>query len=205
MSEVVSDPNEVPSGNEAKNSVSYETHKRLLEQRKKDQVEKEALAVKLSEFEAEKARLEEEKLRQEGNWKSLVESRELKLKAIEEENKLLATKAKQYEQTLADAVKLNAFQNKLGGKLKKSEYLTFVDTNRIPIDPDTKTVDDKAVEQYAHEFSNQFKELISFDRGGSLPGGAAQPGKQLSVAEWQKLPLKEQKARLKEVVPNKNK
>jgi predicted RNase H-like nuclease (RuvC/YqgF family) len=189
MSEAVSDQN-IPSG-EPEKSVSYETHRRLLEQRKKDQAEKEALQQKLSE------------LRQEGNWKSLVEAREARLKALEEESRQYASKANQLEKTLEDAVKLNAFQSKLGGKLKKSEYLGFVDTSRIPIDPETKTVDEKSLEQYAHEFSNKFKELISFDRSGTMPHGAPGQTKQLSVDEWKKLPLKEKKARLSDVINKK--
>lgn len=204
MSDQVSDQNDGVSDTSTKpNEVSYESFQRLLGQHKKSKAEMELLVSKLSEFESEKQRIEEEKQRQEGNWKSLVESKETRLKSIEDENKALKQEAARYKKTLDDAVKLNAFQNKLGGRLKKSEYLNFVDTEKIPVDPDTGLVDDKAVEHYATEFSTKYKELIAFEKAGQLPNGAAAPATALSYESWARLPLSEKKNRLKDVIKEK--
>lgn len=200
MEQEISDlPKDDVSDVTPKNSVSYDTYKRVLEQRKKDQADKELLAARLAEFEAEKSRIEEEKARQEGNWKSLVESRDLRLKQLEEERNQAMAKAAAHEETLSNAVKLNVFQNKLGGRLKKSEYLSFVDTTKIPVDPETGAVDDNAAEQYAREFAKNFRELVVFDDAGKMPNGSPRPSQSISYEQWKSLPIKEKKAKYKDV------
>lgn len=194
----VSDSNEQQKSNDV---VDYKTHKRLLGQYKQNQKktkELEQRLAELSEFEQKMSKIEEEKLRSEGNWNKLLEQREEKIKGLSEQLNELKEKESYYKKNLDDMVKLNAFTNALGGKLKKQDYYSFVDTDKIVINPDTGTIDSDSLAEYANEFSNNFKELIEFN-SAKLPNDAPKGSKPLSYEEWKALPLGEKKKRQKDV------
>lgn len=202
----INEKKEIPSGEKepsGNNAVAYETYQRTLGQYKKSQGEIESLKKKieeLGEFKSKVDQLSEEKMKEEGNWKALLEQREAKLSEAHEKLNALVEENRSYKDTLTDTVKLSAFQNELGGKLKKKEYLNFIDTDKIAINPETNTVDEESLKSYAKEFQNNFKELISFD-GKKLPNGAPNGSAKLTYEQWKALPSgKERKERLKDVM-----
>ena len=166
----------------SKDVVSHESHKKLLAQRKADQEKLRAMQTRLQELEAKEAdiakkesELEEIKLKSEGNWKALLESRESALKKLEEKNTELLGITKGYEKKYTDAYKINAFKDAIGGDLKLPDYYSFVDTEKMAIDPETGAIDVDSVKNYANEFVSKYKDLISFKKG-KLPGEAASTG-----------------------------
>ena len=204
--EVLSDDGIVDN---SKDVVSHESFKKLLAQRKADQEKLKATTTRLQELEAKESELakkeselEEQKLKSEGNWKALLESRESALKKLEEKNSELLDITKGYEKKFTDAHKINAFKEAIGGTLKQSEYYSFVDTDKIAIDPETGSIDDKTLKAYANEFTTKFKDLIQF-KTAKLPDGAAQhSATSLSYDEWVKLAATnptEAKKRMKDV------
>ena len=84
--EVISDDTAaVDSVGKSNDVVKYETYQRLLAQRKADQARMQSLEEKakaLEVLEAEKAKLHEEKLKAEGNWKALLDAREAKISEL---------------------------------------------------------------------------------------------------------------------------
>jgi hypothetical protein len=192
-------------GGEKKDVVDYETFNKLLGQRKADQIKLKELDEKLKSFEAKETELqakerelEEKKALSDGNWKAILESREAQLKRLEAEKAVLQESVGAYEKKFTDALKINAFQEALGGKLKKSDYYNFVDTSKIAIDPETGSIDDKSLKDYATKFATDFKELIAF-KGGTLPSDAPSPKGKLTYEEWLRLPVKEQRLRQNDV------
>lgn len=194
----------------SKDVVSHESHKKLLAQRKADQEKLKAMQARLQELESKEAEiakkeaeLEEQKLKDEGNWKALLEAREARAAKLEEQVKTLAEVNKSYEDKFTNAVKLNAFKDAIGGTLKKNEYYGFVDTNKIALDPETGVVDEKSLKQYANDFVSQFKELIAFKNPVRLPSEAGDHSEGgLSYEEWVKLAQtnpSEAKKRMKDV------
>lgn len=194
----------------SKDVVSHESHKKLLAQRKADQEKLRAMQTRLQELESKEAdiakkeaELAEQKLKDEGNWKALLEAREARAAKLEEQVKTLAEVNKGYEDKFTNAVKLNAFKDAIGGTLRKNEYYSFVDTSKIALDPETGVVDDKSLKLYANDFVNQFKELIAFKNPAKLPNEAGDHSATgISYDEWVKLAQtnpSEAKKRIKDV------
>lgn len=143
---------------EKKDSVSYETYQRVLAEAK-------AAKEKVKTFEASLKEQEETKLKQQNEWKVLAEAKEKE--AIE-----YKTKFEDINRSLVDAVKLQAFQKHLGGKLKNDAYFQFVDTDKIAYNPETKRVDDESVKTLVSEFVKNHSALVEF-KTAKLPNEAS--------------------------------
>lgn len=175
--------------------VSYESHQKMLKQLKATQAklnEVQALEEKLKAYEAEKADLEEKKLMERGEFQKLNEELKKQLRVRDEQLSIVE------KQTLR-TVKLQAFQRHLGGRIADESYYSFVDTDKIAIDPVTKDVDEETVKSYVNEFVGKHKRLVDFGTT-TLPNSAATPSKSLTYEEWLKLPRAEQRVREKEVM-----
>lgn len=186
-----------PSGAEQKKDfVQYETYSRVLSQHKKSQAEAEDLKAKLTAYESKEQERENLRLAEEGNFKKLLEN-ERKARTEEE------GKRKEYERKLLDGHKLNALLEKLPGKIKRPEYYSFIDTDKILIDPSTGDIDERSIEEVKNEFIRDHAILLERAANKDLPYNA--PGNSsatLTYEQWLKLPLKEAKLRRKEVMDN---
>ena len=194
---VVSDGQQAPesdsSGNDQqKDSVKYDTYRKLLSETKTVKAKNSELEAKLKAFEDEKSAAEEKRLSEQGEYKKLLEIERKKSSELEEKDKAR-------EKQLLDGYKLNAVLEKLPGKIASNDYLSFVDLDSIAIDPDSGTVDESSVSQTVNKFLEQHSRLLITDKG-SLPNDAPKGvSKPLSVDEWRKLPLSERKKRMNEV------
>lgn len=194
---VLSEANENDSGDK----VKYETFKRVLDQKKKSDDTIASLKEeiqKLSEFKEQSDRLQEEKLKEEGNWKALLEQREKKLEEYRSKFEEVNSRNEAYEKDISDMIKINAFRTAIGGNLKKDDYYSFVDTSKIAINPETGAIDTESLNEYANEFTNNFKELIDFN-SSKLPNSAPKGNGSLTYEQWLKLPLAEKRKRQKDV------
>jgi vacuolar-type H+-ATPase subunit I/STV1 len=185
---VISDDNQVDSVDEVKEGekVDYKTFKRLLAQRKADSEKFEALEKELNSFKSEKQKIEEEKLKAEGNWKELLESREKSLQELQEKLQEKDQEVKTYETHIQEATKLQSLQDALGGKFKKPEYMNLVDTSKIAIDPDTGNVDQTSLKSYADHFLKEHKELLNLSKP-QINDNAPHHTGSLTYEEWVKL------------------
>lgn len=162
-------------------TVSYETHRRLLDEKKK-------VAAKLSEFEAKEKAANDEKLRQQGEYQKLIEDRE---KQLAEAN----TKVSAYETQIDSARKLSAFQ-KAAGDID-SKWLNLVDINKIAFKPDTKEVDEFSVKTAVDNFKKQWPEAIRRNNS-SLPSPDMPNGiSSITESEWKKLKGSAEKSKYK--------
>ncbi len=169
-----------------KDTVAYETHVKLLAEKKKRDAE-------LADAQAKLKAIEEAKLKEEGNLKALLEMRD---KEIAEAK----AKAAHVEEVLNNSVKLDAVLGKLSGQVDK-QYFGLFDLSKIPIDPTTQMPDQLSVEKYAKEFEQTYSAIVKKPSNIQMPNHAAQGnGVKLTYEEWLKLPLKDQKARLKDVL-----
>lgn len=166
IEEVIGD-DVVDSVGKSNDVVSHETYKRLLAQRKADREKLRSLEEKaktLSILEEEKAKLTEEKLKTEGNWKALLEAREAKIQELSEKYQAVNQEKSRYEQQFVEASKLQAFEDALGGKLKHREYYNLVDTSAIALDPESGAIDKESLKKYADKFLKEHKELVAFSK-----------------------------------------
>lgn len=177
-----------------KGTVAYETFQKVLGEKKARDARLKEVEEKLAGFEKAQLEAEEAKLRDQGEFKSLLDKEKtLRLQKEEELNGL--------KMGLQNSIKRQSLEEKLGGKLKKSEYATFIPFDRISMDPETMRVDEASVSEVAEYFAKEHKELLDFGtRGVTPPGGAPKTSPKLTYESWSKLPLKEQKARMHELI-----
>jgi hypothetical protein len=187
---------EIPSGDEPskeKGTVAYETYQKVLAEKKARDARLKDAEVKIAAFEKAQQLAEEAKLQEQGQFKTLLENE--KALRIQREEELTGLKT-----GLANSIKRQTLEEKLGGKLKKSEYAAFIPFDRITMDENMR-VDEASVTEVAEFFAKEHKELIDFrTQGATPPGTAPKSSPKLSYDSWLKLPLKEQKARMHELI-----
>lgn len=176
-----------PEGSEGEaKTISYETYRKLLSEKKNLQSENEKLKGESTERERRELESKEE-------YKKLYESSKT-------ENEELKNKVKSHEERWQDALKLNAFNSALGDTKKiEPKYYGFIDTSKILIDPETNKVDAVSVQKEVDRVTRDYPELIKSTIKGNMPNNAPSSGGFLTLEQWKNLPLKEQKARMKEV------
>lgn len=149
-------------------------NRKLLEEKKKVQQERDALL-------AEKRARDEEEARKRGDFETLIKTREAELaKEVE--------KRKSLEETFERGQKLSAVVEALGGNLEPKWY-KLIDVSRVPLNPETGEVDKMAVASLVESLKREWPEMVRSK--GSLPANAPQGinggSGTISRAEWMKL------------------
>lgn len=165
-----------PSPPKVDEKVSYETHRKLLDEKKKLQQKFEEALAK------EKAR-EEADLRAKGNLEQLLKLREEEL-AKERE------RVSSYEGRFQTAKKLSAFM-KTAGQSLDDKWLELVDLSGIAFKPDSEDVDEMSVVSTVEAFKAKWPEALKkmpHMPTVDAPGGIAS---MITESEWRKLKSKE--------------
>lgn len=139
--------------------VKYETYNRVLSEAKK-------LKDKVKEYETVLQQSQEQKLKEQNEWKALAE--QYKSKLDQTSNAL-----QEQERSIVNGLKYHEFEKHLGGKLKNKDYATFIDFEKIILNPETKQVDEDSVKAVASDFVKQHSSLVEFQASGKLPNQAA--------------------------------
>lgn len=147
---------ENPVGSEGKepvaspeDKVSYETFKKLLDEKKSVQSKLMEMQASLDRFQAEREEAEQAKLVEQNRWKELYEAEANKRKKAEE-------LAEGVRKAARDAKKKEAVLSTLG--LKRDEFSRFVDFDAIPDTDDG--FDLEAAKSYVEEFKKNYPELV---------------------------------------------
>ena len=174
---------------------------RILNESKEYKEKFQAYKSKEEELNQQRAKEEEERLREQGQFKTLLEQRERELEQLRGSLDETKNEAQSYKESIQNLKKASAFEREIGGKLKKDSYWTHVDFSRIALNPETGEIDRGSLKETADSFLKEYKELVAFPSGGNLPNGTpnGSSGK-LTYEQWKKLPLKDRKLRMKDVV-----
>jgi hypothetical protein len=178
-----------------KDIVSYETHRKLLNEKKKAQEEIQALKATLDEKNKRERESLEKEMRDKEEWKKLVEIRENELKETK-------TKLENFETGLRDSKKASAFLGELAkrGVSVRQSYYDLINVENILVDPSTSEIDPASVKKYADAWITEHYELAKATNPGvKLPMNAPQGGSQLTYEEWLKLPVSDMKSRYHEI------
>ncbi len=152
------------SGND-KQSVSYDTHRKLLGQRKNDQSTIKELSDALDVFRNAESAANEQKAIEKGNFEKVLADRDVKLKNTEEQYNNLKGE-------IDRARKLNAFDQALGAKIKHEDFYNFVDTDSISLDENGVPMKE-TVEQVVNSFKERYGDtLLVKTEVAKLPGDA---------------------------------
>jgi hypothetical protein len=155
------------STQETSDVVSYETHKKLLGQRKKDLERLGSMEAELESIRKEKAREEEEKLTEQGKYKELLAKKEAELDEVR-------TRELAREKDLMDAHKLNAFREKLPSRIIHPDYYSHVNLDSIKLDSETRTIDDSSLNDTVNLFLKNHSSLLEKSDSKELPNQAPQ-------------------------------
>lgn len=180
-------------GSKPGDKVDYETHRKLLG-------EKKALAAKQASLEAELEKHRQiERERQEKELEAAKDYEKIKAQ-YQEQLEAERKKNAQLESERVTALKLDAFFGALDGQLDR-RYWGLIDTDAIVIDPTTRVPDHMAVTKYIEQFRKEYPEVIARPGKPSMPNDKpiGNGSGSLTLEQWKALPLKEMKARLKDV------
>jgi len=187
------DVDNVVTENNQEDKVSHSTYLKVLSEKKKAAEKLKETQQQLNELLAAKEEAEKARLEEQGNYKEI--------------NKNLETKIQELQSTITkrdaaemDAIKFHSVLDALGGKVDRKFY-PLINFEDVLLDPETKQPDELSVSKVADKIKTEYPEIIQGQSGPNLPPGAPKPGgPKLTVEEWRKLPTKDMKARLHEVV-----
>lgn len=148
-----------PEPTKVSDVVKYETYSRVLSEAKK-------LKEKVREYETHLERAKEQQLQEQNQWKALAEQYKAKLEQT-------SSAFQEQEKSIINGLKYQEFEKHLGGKLKKSDYASFVDFERIIFNPETKQPDPESARAVASEFVKEHSSLVDFYGTAKLPNQAA--------------------------------
>lgn len=205
----MTEPNPAPSGAEgdpaggqpkpivepkSDDTVAYSTYKKVLTEKKNRDAELTEARRVISERDAKDKETEEENLKKNQQWQQLAEQ---KTKEAADAKEQAATT----EKRLADGQKMSAVLDALDGGLDK-QYWQLVDLDKVVLDPTTGLPEPGSVQAYVKDFREQYGKVLTVQNGPRLPNHAPRSMTKLTREEWTKLPLKEKKARMNEVMQN---
>lgn len=166
------------SGNQENQTVSYETHRKLLDEKKKAQ-------ARLKELEDAEKRRNDEALLSEGKLKEALELREKELKEAQDKLNAVADRDRQ-------AKKLRSVIKGLGAGDLEDKWYTVIgqEIDEVVVD-DEGNVDPTSVQKVVEGLKKNWPEMIK-KPSANLPNGTPAGGPQtISRAEWMKLSSKE--------------
>lgn len=166
---------------ETKDTVAYETHKKLLGEKKRAAEEAETLKKELAEFKKREKEREETELKAKENWKQLLELRE---KELNEER----TKRTSIEEAIMESKKLSAVLESLNGVVDK-QYWSLIPTDKVVVDPASGQPDPASLQSVVREFEKNYALVVKPKTGvKGLPNEAALGGSEkLTVSQWKAL------------------
>lgn len=177
-------------------SVSYDSHRKLLSEKKRLQEKLMEREARVAEYEQAQKEAEEKRLKDNEQWKEFATKKEQE--AAEARKELEATRHQ-----IADARKLDAFLTTIDGKIDR-KFWDFIDTSSIITNPDTGEIDGMSVTKAVEAFKANYSELIQYPgQKTGLPNESPKSNNStLTYEDWLKLPPKDMKARYNEMLVN---
>jgi hypothetical protein len=178
-------------------SPSFETYRKTVSEAKKERAKRRELEQRLAEFKAERQAEEQAKLAEQGKYKELLEAEKKKYAELQ-------SKYEKTERTINNSFKFNALKKALNAEIdyKWADYLEAKGIyDQIELD-DNRRADEMSLAKVSEFIRKEYPEIIAKPMSkGDLPNQSPVGSSgTISYEEWQKLPLKDKKARMKDVV-----
>lgn len=142
---------EVNVSDASSDQVSYDSYKKVLDQRKADQAKARELEMKLNELLAEKKANEDAVLKEKEDWKTLFTKKEEELNSYQAQMQAMET-------SVQETLKLQAFRNHVGD-LANPKYANLIDLNSIKMDENGQ-VDLESLNEYGKHFKEEHGSLF---------------------------------------------
>ena len=197
-----------PAPEEKPDVVSRGSYEKLLKEKKNQGDALKSLKSELDNLKASMRKEEEDKLLGEKNYAALLEKREERIVELERLVEAKENTIKEYDARWDNGSKIDFFLKairKSHGEVPKS-YWSLIPVDQIVLNPETGVPDEMTVDKAVNTFAEEFPEVIKRGSGPRIPGHPPpNPPKEgnslIAYADWKKLPLKEKKARAKDIDP----
>lgn len=174
-----------------KDSVQYETYRKVLSEKKRQAELNTQLQAKLSELENAEKERQETQLKEQNQWQELAKLKEQEAEQARQE--AMALRSQQQ-----DARKLDAVLNALPGQVPR-DYWGLIDLEKVIVNPDTGDIEATSVKSLADEFIQRHKRVIDFPGSGArIDPQAPQPNGagSVSINDFAKMSADEKAANL---------
>lgn len=163
-----------PENKDQRETVNYETHRKLLDEKKKIQSQ-------LAEFLAKEKEREESEARKRGDFEALLKARN---EELERERKA----REDLESRIMQGRKMNAVLEALGGSVDP-KWVKLIDVSEVVVNPETGEIDQMTVARQAEALKREWPEMVS--TRGKLPSQAPKGLEgglgMITESEWRKL------------------
>lgn len=167
--------------------VAYRTYSKVLTEKKNVQERMKAIEAERDELKRERETAEENKLKEQNEYKTLYEKTKQQLD--EKDGKFNGLVNDIHKQR-----KIAAFTSALKGSVDP-EYHLFIKTEEILMDPESGDIDEMSVTKEVERFLKKHPQLIARPhekRSTSVyPQGESHQGDTIARSEWLKLPAKD--------------
>lgn len=170
--------------------VSHETYMKVLG-------EKKAASAKLREFEDNAKKAEEERLKKDGDWKGLIEAREVEIAHLRKSLEDTSTRFEKLNSRVTNGEKLSSVLTALGSDVP-SKYFGLIDIDDVTVNPETGVIDELTAKKVADRFKKEYPEVLKKNvhpgMMGNGHGNGVVGGNTIKHSDWVKLPYDKQKA-----------
>lgn len=189
---VVNNPSGEVDPEKTPETVRYETHKKLLGEKKETQERLRKAQEELDAYKAKEQERQNKELESQGNYRKLLEQKDDELKRVKLENDAIIT-------SLNEAKKRQAVLKNISGMVPPNAH-ALLPINMVKLDENGE-LDEQSVKAAAQIFEQEYSFAVQRNvRNGGMPTDAANPqSKKLTRKEWEALPTKEMKARYGDV------
>ena len=203
----MTEENKTPSGNDGQASgetsdqnsstnqsadkkVAYETYQKIL-------AEKKAATAKVKEHEDNLKRIEEDRLKKDGDWKGLIDARENEIINLRKSLEETSSRFDKLNSRVTNGEKLSSVLSQLGADVP-SKYYGLIDIEDVAINPETGDIDAMTAKKVAERFKVEYPEVLKKSVHSGMMGaghgnGVAGSGS-IKHSDWMKLPYDKQKA-----------
>ena len=143
------------------NLVPYETHRKLLEQRKADQKKMQEQNAKLAELEANQKAFEEQKLQEQNQWKELADKYKAELDQTKQSTESLV-------KSIVNAEKVEAFEQAIGAKLANPKFKAHINLDAIGSD-ENGNIDQESLQAEIDRFQKEYGTTLLKQINVNLP------------------------------------
>ena len=168
------EPVAAPENKEQREHVNYDTHRKLLDEKKKIQ-------AKLDEILARDKEREESEARKRGDFEALLKARN---EELDRERKA----REDLESRIMAGRKMNAVLEALGGNVDQ-KWLKLIDVSEVAVNPETGEIDQLTVARQAEALKREWPEMVQ--TRGKLPTQAPKGLEgglgMITESEWKKL------------------
>lgn len=146
--------------------VPYESHRKLLDEKKKERENNKALQAELEKYRKAEESRQQVELEEKGEYSKILDQYKSKIGELE-------GALENHQASKVSDKKKQAFLSALPGSLKNEKYLSFADLNDVAVNPDTGEVDPLGLKSAIDSFVSEHGSLLNAPKSSTVTDRAA--------------------------------